>query len=219
MSSYSGDDDPNRIIRREGPGLRVVALGDEVDAIAKRTGLAVSFGEKRQACVLSPVGMAVTFGGGTAEAQQALTLGGTAGMAIASLTAVSLDDRGKAVGHQLAFSSGTENEAHSQQLAIANGARSVADGFLSIALGQEAMAIARAGGTIAIAYYDQHPGHWETPHGCDPYWEDGDFFLSELKVAKVGENGIRPNFIYKLDNRGNFVEVGPAAERRTCPAP
>lgn len=219
MSSHSGDDDPKRILRREGSSLRVIALGSEVDAIAERAGLAVSFGWNRQARVLSPVGMAVTFGGGTAEAQQALTLGGTAGMAIASLIAVSLDHRGMAVGQKIAFSSGTENEAHSQQLAIASGARSVADGVLSIALGQEAMAIARAGGTIAIAYYDQHPGHWETPHGSDPYWEDGDYFLSGLKVAKVGENGIRPDFIYKLDREGNFVEVGPAAPQRACPAP
>ncbi len=68
------------------------------------------------------------------------------------------------------------------------------------------------------AFYDQHPGHWETPHGCDPFWSDGDFFLSELKVSKVGENGIRPNFIYQLDKQGNFCEVGPASNRNTSPS-
>jgi|GEM_PF-6055574 len=133
--------------------------------------------------------------------------------------AINLGYKGVALSHEIAFTDNVLSEAHSEQIAIASGNDSIADGMIAIALGLGGQAVAREGGTIAIAFYDQLAGHWETPHGCDPYWVDGNHFLSGLKVAKVGENGIRANYIYKLKWTGEFVEVGPASDRKTQIAP
>jgi|694.fasta_scaffold00321_28 hypothetical protein len=133
--------------------------------------------------------------------------------------AINLGHMGTALSRHIAFTESVLSQAHSEQIAIAAGNNSIADGLISIALGLGGQAVAREGGTIAIAFYDQREGHWETPHGCDPQWFDGDHFLSGLKVAKVGENGIRANYIYKLRWPGEFVEIGPASDRKKQIAP
>lgn len=208
-------DEVERVATRTAHGERVVAFGREADALVER-GVAVAFGGGRCARVDGPSGCAVSFGGGVAQGQTAVSLLSSGGTAQASRIAVALNHAGVAVGSEVAFADNLDSQAHSGKLAIATGPRGTADGLMAIALGREGRAVARAGGTIALAFYDQHPGHWETPHGCDPCWIDGDHFLSGLKVAKVGENDIRADHIYQLDPDGRFVEVGPAGEARRC---
>ena len=133
--------------------------------------------------------------------------------------AINLGYKGLAFSQGIAFTNNVLTEAHSEQIAIASGNDSIADGLISISLGLGGQAVAREGGTIAIAFYDQHEGHWETPHGCDPCWVDGNHFLSGLKVSKVGENNVRANYVYKLNWKGEFVEVGPARDPKTQVAP
>ena len=202
-----------RVATRTAHGERVVAFGREVDAVVER-GVAVAFGAGRCARVDGPSGCAVSFGGGIAQAQTAVSLLSSGGTTLASRIAVALNHAGVAVGSEVAFADNLDSQAHSGKFAISTGPRGTADGLIAIALGREGRAVARAGGTIAIAFYDQYPGHWETPHGCDPCWIEGDYFLSGLKVAKVGENAIRADHIYQLDPDGRFVEVGSAEVAR-----
>lgn len=209
-------DEVERVTMRSGNGQRDVAFGPEADAQVER-GVAIAFGAGRCARVDAPFGCAVSFGGGISQGQTAVSLLSSGGTALGSRIAVALNHAGTAIGHEVAFADNLDSQAHSQRIAISTGPRGTADGLMAISLGREGRAVARAGGTIAIAYYDQHPGHWETPHGCDPCWIDGDYFLSGLKVAKVGENAIRPDHIYQLDSDGRFVEVGPAGEARRYP--
>lgn len=190
-----------------------IAFSDEMDALSSHRN-AIALGQNRRARA-EVAGTAITLGGGTAQAGIAVTAGTPSGTALGQFIAVALNQNGSAISPVLALACELESEAHSKSIAVAAGRRSIADGLMSIALGRQGIAVAREGGIIAIAFFDQHPGHWESPHGCDPFWTDGEEFLSDLKVAKVGTNGIRANYQYKLDFDGNFVELGPAAERKT----
>ncbi len=202
------------VVRGEGHGAKTIAFGD-VDAVTDK-GTAVSFGEDRVARVLGGVGYAISFGyRGIADAPTAVSILSSHGMAISRSLAVALNHAGKAIGRKTAIAADLECEAHSELLAVAVGRRGLADGFLAIALGEEGRVVAREGGTIALAYYDRHEGHWEYPHGCDPYWQEGEDYLSGLRVSKVGENGVRPNFIYQLNSEGAFKEIGPAGDQKT----
>ncbi len=211
--SIHGEEIYESLVSTNGSAHRVIALGKEVDAVTER-GTAIAFGAGRSACVKGPVGQAITLGGGTATAQTAVAMLSSGGTALASQIAVVLNHAGTAIGEEIAVAANLDSHAHSNRVAVALGPKGVADGLVSISLGQEGQAVAREGGIIALAFYDQAPGRWETAHGCDPCWIDGDYFLSDLKVAKVGENDVRPNFIYQLDKGGNFFEVGPARARR-----
>ncbi len=203
------------VVSAKGSSSRVVGFGDDVDAVTEK-GTAVAFGYKRCAHVKGSVGQAVAFGGGTAQAQTAVSMLTSGGMAIAERIAVALNHAGMAIGGEIAIADNLDSQAHSDRLAVSVGRRGLADGLVSISLGQEGRAVAREGGTIAIAFYEQLDGHWETAHGCDPCWIDGDFTLSGLRVAKVGDIGIRANFVYQLDPQGKFIEVGPAQDRSSC---
>jgi hypothetical protein len=205
--------DQDLVICKSKKSSRVIAFGDQHDAIVDR-GVAIAFGEGRTANAKEPMGCAVSFGGGIARAQTAVSMLCSGGTACSERIAVALNHQGVAIGREIAIVDNLDSQAHSEKLAIAVGPRCTADGFISISLGIDGFVVARAGGSIALAFYDQHPGHWETPHGCDPYWIDGDQFLRDLRVARVGEQGIRPNFIYRLDKEGAFVEVGPAEPRK-----
>ncbi len=125
--------------------------------------MAVVFGAQRCARVDGPSGCAVSFGGGISQGQTAVSLLSSGGTALGSPIAVALNHAGTAIGREVAFADNLDSQAHSQQLAIATGTRGTADGLMAISLGREGRAVARAGGTIAIAYYDQHPGHWGNP--------------------------------------------------------
>lgn len=209
-------DEVERVEHRTARGARVVAFGPQVDALVEQ-GVAVAFGAGRCASVSGPSGCAVSFGGGISRGQTAVSLLSSGGTALGSRIAVALNHAGVAIGREVAFSDNLDSQAHGEKLAISTGPRGTADGLMAISLGREGRVVARAGGTIAIAQYEQHAGHWETPHGCDPCWIDGDYFLSGLKVAKVGESGIRADHIYQLDREGRFVELGPAGEPRQYP--
>ncbi|MFO0939179.1 MAG: hypothetical protein U0930_00280 [Pirellulales bacterium] len=211
MKKTIQDNEVDFVVWKDANVSRVVAFGDQTDAVSDK-GVAIAFGQERVAAVNSPVGCAVTFGGGEANAHTAVSMLTSGGKACSSRIAVALNHQGTAIGREIAFADNLDSQAHSEQLAISTGARGQADGLVSIALGIEGTAVARAGGSIAIAFYDQHPGRWETAHGADSYWVDGEFFLRELRVAKVGEQGIRPDYVYRLDKEGVFVEVGPAEE-------
>lgn len=201
------------VVRGEGHATKMITFGG-ADAVTDK-GTAIAFGNERVARVLGSVGYAISFGSrGIADAMTAVSILSSNGIAISPSLAVVLNHAGKAIGRKIAIAGNLDSEAHSESLAVAVGPRGLADGFLAIALGKEGRVVAREGGTIALAFYDQHPGHWENAHGCDPTWLDGEDFLSGLRCAKVGENGIRANFIYQLDNQGAFKEIGPAGDRR-----
>ena len=206
------DNEVDYVVWKDAKVSRVIAFGDQTDAVSDR-GVAVAFGRERIAAVNSPVGYAVAFGGGEASAQTAVSMLSSGGKACSDRIAVALNHQGVAVGREIAFADDLDSRAHSEHLAICTGPRGLADGQLSISLGIDGTAVAREGGSIALAFYDQQPGRWESAHDADSYWVDGDFYLRELRVAKVGEQGIRPNFIYRLDKAGEFVEVGPAEPR------
>ena len=67
-------------------------------------------------------------------------------------------------------------------------AATTGDGAVSAALGSRGKAKAGAGGAIVIA------------------WRDNDGKLLGVKAAMVGQDGIKPDTWYSLDEAGNFVE-------------
>lgn len=207
-------EDLDPIVRGVGHATKTIALGD-ADAVSDN-GTAIAFSRKRIARVRGSIGYAISLGPeGMAEASTAISILSSHGIAVSPRLAVALNHAGKAIGHEIAIAENLESEAHSESLAVAVGPRGLADGLLAIALGREGRVVAREGGTIALAFYDQHPGRWESAHGCDPTWLDGDFFLSGLRCSKVGENGIRADYVYELDYQGAFKEVGPAGKRKS----
>jgi hypothetical protein len=201
----------DRVVRGEGYAEKVIAFAEATE-LATDKGMAIAFGAHSVARSSNSVGYAISCGShGVAEASTAVSISSSYAMARASRLAVALNHAGKAIGREIAIAENLDSEAHSEEVAVAVGPRGLADGRLAISLGKEGKAIARDGGTIALAYYEKNQGHWEYPHGCDPTWFDGDENLSGLKVSKVGENGIRANYIYQLDDQGEFKEIGPAS--------
>ena len=71
-----------------------------------------------------------------------------------------------------------------QSAAVVEGLNSVA-----IAVGAQSKAKAAIGGAIICVYRD----------------DDGN--LTHIRASKVGENGVKPNVYYKLDEDGEFVEA------------
>jgi hypothetical protein len=201
-----------------GRGSVTVSFAAGVDATTPE-GDAATFGPESTA--RSGGGSAFAHGeSGLADSSFVSIATGSAGTAIGGMLAVALgaygfDILGKrlpsvASSTELAFAWNIFAEARGGRVAVAAGKYGVADAPLAIALGEEGQAVARTGGTIAIAFYDRHEGHWEFPHGCDQTWVDGDLFLAGLRVAKVGEDNVRPDHVYRLDHKGDFVEVRPA---------
>ncbi len=179
MNREIEDHDP--IVRGVGHATKTIALGD-ADAVSD-DGTAIAFGRKRIA--RTRIHWLRNFFGaeGMAEASTAISILSSQGIAVSPRLAVALNHAGKAIGHEIAIAENLESEAHSESLAVAVGPRGLADGLLAIALGREGRVVAREGGTIALAFYDQHPGRWESAHGCDPTWLDGDFFLSGFGIV------------------------------------
>jgi hypothetical protein len=197
------------LVLGSGRGKLTLALDKGVCALAE-TGRAVAFGEGGEA---RSSGLAVVFGSGsTAEAGVAVGLDGSQMTAVGQMLAAALGYQSNAAAHEVAFAWNVLSQARAGKIAIAAGKSGVADGLIAIAVGEEGVAVAREGGTIAIAFYDQHPGHWQSAHGCDPTWIDGDTFLAGLQVGRVGENGIQPNHKYTLDRFGRFRDLGPAEQ-------
>lgn len=202
--------DEDGVVRGEGYAEKYITFAEKMDAASEK-GLAVAFGAHSVARSSDTVGYAISFGShGVAEASTAVSILSSYGMARASRLAIALNHAGKAIGREIAIAENLASEAHSEEVAVSFGPRGLADGKLAISLGKEGKAIAREGGTIALACYEKSPGRWELAHGCDPTWLDGEENLSGLKVSKVGENGIRANYIYQLDDQGAFKEIGPA---------
>jgi len=200
------------LVLGSGSGKLTLALAKGIRALAE-TGRAVAFGEGGNARCQSSNGLAVVFGSGaSAEAGVAVSLDGSHMTAVGQMLAVALSYHSNAAADEVAFAWNVLSQARAGKIAVAAGKFGVADGLIAIAVGEEGVAVAREGGTIAIAFYDQHPGHWQSAHGCDPTWIDGDTFLAGLQVARVGENGIQPNHKYSLDRLGRFRDMGPAEQ-------
>lgn len=198
------------LVLGSGRSKLTLALRNGVSALAE-TGRAVAFGEGAAARCESSSGLAVVFGSGAlAEATVAVGLDMSHMTAIGRALAVALGYHSVAASDEIAFAWNVLSQARAGKIAIATGKAGLADALIAIALGEDGVAVAREGGTIAIAFYDQHPGHWVFPHGCDQTWIDGDTFLAGLNVARVGENGIRPDRKYALDRFGMFQDMGPA---------
>jgi hypothetical protein len=213
MDYPHADDDP--IVRGKNSTETMIRFAAEAKAFSEE-GKAIAFGQRATACSTGDWGHAVCFGSeGIATATTAIAIEGSHAMATSRRLAIALSYTGTAVSDQVAIATNVLGKAHGKSFAVCCGKGGIADGLIAISLGPDGQAVAREGGTIALAFYDQHPGRWESAHGCDPTWFDGDDFLSDLRVAKVGENGIRPNFIYRLDRIGKFVEVGPATDQLT----
>lgn len=208
-------DNNQRIVIGADAKEKVITFESAAPALSTQ-GKALAFGARATARSSGDWGQAFAFGEQSiADAATAVGAQASLGIAISRQLAVALGHMGVAVSDEIAISTNILGKAHGKSFAVSCGKGGVADGLIAISLGLDGQAIAREGGTIALAFYDQHPGHWESPHGCDPTWFDGDDFLSDLRVAKVGENGIRPNFFYRLDKMGRFVEVGPAPDPLT----
>lgn len=208
------------IVMGEGAGTCTVSLREGVEAMA-RTGTVAAFGDKTTAHVHQ--GTAIAHGDhGRAISEFSIAIAtGFGGCAIGKSLAIALgfshsgESEGKAVhataaSQDTAFAWHAHGEARAGRIAIAAGIDGLADGLIAIALNDRGMVVARPKGTIAIAYFEDRPGRWEYPHGCDPEWIEGELFFAGLKVARVGENGIRPDYVYKLDRERNFVEVRKA---------
>ena len=174
--------DVDSVVRGESCAEKCITFAEKMDAASEK-GMAIAFGAHSAARSSNSVGYAISSGSfGVAEASMAVSILSSYGMARASYLAVALNHAGKAIGREIAIAGNLDSEAHSEEVAVAVGPRGLADGRLAISLGKEGKAIARQGGTIALAYYEKSPGRWEYPHGCDPTWFDGDENLSGLKV-------------------------------------
>ncbi len=194
------------LVLGKGSGILTLALSDGVSALAEM-GRAVSFGSGTTA---RSDWLAVAFGSDALA--QAVRSDGANSLAVGHELAVALGYHSVADADAIALACNVLSQARAGKIAIATGKAGLADALVSISLGEEGLAVAREGGTIAIAFYDQHPGHWEVPHGCDPTWVDGDTFLAGLKVSRVGENGILPDRKYALDRFGEFQDMGSAKD-------
>ncbi len=194
------------LVLGKGSSILTLALSDGVSALAER-GRAVSFGSGTTA---RSDWLAVAFGSDALA--QAVGSDGSSTMVVSHNLAVALGYHSVADADAIAFAGNVLSQARAGKIAIATGKAGLADALISISLGEDGLAVARQGGTIAIAFYDQHPGHWELPHGCDPTWVDGDTFLAGLKVSRVGENGILPDRTYALNRCGEFQDMGPAEQ-------
>jgi hypothetical protein len=203
-------------VRGDEHGTVTVSFGSE-PAVAEK-GVAIAAAKNGVATVMLGYGYAVALGyEGVAEAAVAVGLRDSGIHAIGAELAVALGSHGVALSPEVAVSSNLCSMSHADKIAIATGKGGLADGLLAIAVGEEGRAVARAGGTIAIAFYDRHPGRWESAHGCDDTWIDGDLFLAGLKIARVGEGVIQADRVYALDAQGEFVELGMAEPRKRFP--
>lgn len=212
-------DNNQRIVIGADAREKVITFESAAPALSTQ-GKALAFGARATARSSGDWGQAFAFGEQSiADAATAVGAQASLGIAISRQLAVALGHMGVAVSDEIAISTNILGKAHGKSFAVSCGKGGVADGLIAISLGLDGQAIAREGGTIALAFYDQHPGHWESPHGCDPTWFDGEVYLSDLKVAKVGTNGIRANYRYRLDDDGSFLEVGPATERKRYDKP
>ncbi len=209
MQRQEWNEDP--IVIGEKHGTVHISVGDEKETTLDY-GLSLALGLRSQTRIAKG-GSAVAVGcGSAAEGPIAIGLRDSQIQAIGEMLAACFGAEGIARSPSIAIAWNNKASALSGKIAIALGKEGRADGLTAIALGEGGTVVAREGGSIALAVFDQLPGKWESPHGCDPTWIDGDTFLEGLKCAKVGSEGIRADYVYGVDRHGQIQEIGPAGK-------
>jgi hypothetical protein len=200
--------------------LRAAVAGDWEAAAADDHGVAVAGWDGRARA--GDAGVAVVNAG---EA-----VAGDRGVAVSRFGAVRAGERGFAIavcgreatagpgGLARADEFGTATAGPGGTALCEGGTAAVGDSGLAVASGS-GRAVAGAGG-VAVAWGGRWPGVVQAGEGgvLVARWHDGERL--RLAVAHVGEDGIRPDTPYALDEQGRFVAVespGDAADAPETP--